>query len=204
MRTLFLALIPVLILVALVAVAPAQTGLVVPGNVDVGEDLEVTDDLEVGDDSNVTGTTTMNHHSSSYLPQRVLIQFSEAASTNKAFPDTIVGMPSRLFFYAPCAGLLYNVYFGIESNGSGWDSLLVDAFAGVGADTSVLDVLPKLTLAEGERTTTLVTRDATMDATMRVLAAGERVEVWAKLYGSSADPPDGLTIWGWFQPNYGN
>ena len=204
MRTLFQALIPVLILVALVAVAVGQTGIVVPGNADIGGDLGVTDDLEVGDDSNTAGTTTMNNHSSSYLPQRALIKFSEAAETNKSFPDTIVGMAKRLFFYAPCDGLLYSVYFGIESNGSGWDSLLVNTFAGVGADTSMMTALPKLTIAEGERTTTLVTRDAVMDATMRVLDAGERVEVWAKLYGSAADPPDGLTVWGWFQPDYGN
>ena len=205
MKTLTKALIPVLMLAALCVVAPGQTGLTVPGDITVGDDATVGDDLQVGDDSNVDGTSTMNKHSSSYLPQRTLVQFSEAASTGKAFPDTIVGMAKRLYFYAPCDGLLYDLYFGMEDNGSGWDSLLVDAFAGVGCDTSMLTTLPMLIPGDGDKSNTSVDgRAAVMSGTMRNVDAGERVELWAKLYGSAADPPDGLTVWGWFQPDYGN
>ena len=205
MKTLTKALIPVLMLVALCVVAHGQTGLTVPGDLVIGDDATVGDDLQVGDDSNVDGTSTMNKHSSSYLPQRTLIMFNESAYGGKAFPDTVCGMPKRLYFYAPCDGLLYDLYFGMEDNGSGWDSLTVDVFAGVGCDTSMLDVLPMLTPAAGAKSNTETSgRAATMDATMRNLDAGERVEVWAMTYGTCTDGPTGLMVFGWFQPDYGN
>ena len=205
MRTLSKALIPVLMLVALCVAAWGQSGLSIPGDLAVTDDATIGDNMQVGGDSNVDGTSTMNKHSSSYLPQRTLVEFSEAASTGKAFPDTIVGMEKRLYFYAPCDGMVYDFYFGMEDAGSGWDSLKVDAFAGVGCDTSMLDTLPMLIPGDGDKSnTTIDGRAAVMSATMRNLDKGERVELWAKLYGSSADPPDGLTVWGWFQPDYGN
>lgn len=188
-----------------VGICYAQSGLSVPGDLGVTDDITIGDDLTVGDDATMSGTTSLNHHSSSYLPQRTLIMFNEALSTGKAFPDTICGMASRLFFYAPCDGLLYDVYFGVEAIGSGWDSLLVDVFAGVSTDTSVFTVLPQMTPAAGtEAETGTSGRAAQMSATMRELDAGERVEVWALIYGSCADGPTGLTVYGWFQPDYGN
>ena len=185
MKTLTKALIPVLMLAALCVVAHGQTGLSVPGDIVVGDDATIGDDLDVDGDSNVDGTSTMNKHSSSYLPQRVLIQFSESAYGGKAFPDTICGMPKQLFCIAPCDGLFYDFYFGMEDNGSGWDSLLVDGFVGVGCDTSMLDVLPMLIPADGAKASSATSgRQAVMDATMRNVDAGERVEVWAMTYGT--------------------
>ena len=205
MRTLSKALIPVLMLVALCGLVFAQTGLSVPGDITVGDDATIGDDLQVGDDSNVDGTSTMNKHSSSYLPQRTLIGFSESAYGGKAFPDTMCGMPKRLFCIAPCDGLLYSFYFGMEDNGSGWDSLTVDVFAGVGCDTSMLTTLPMLTPAAGSKASSATSgRAAVMDATMRNVDAGERMEVWAMTYGTCTDGPTGLMVFGWFQPDYGN
>ena len=205
MKTLTKALIPVLMLAALCVVASGQTGLSIPGDLTVGDDATVGDDLQVGDDSNVDGTSTTNKHSSSYLPQRTLIQFSESAYGGKAFPDTMCGMPKRLFYIAPCDGLLYDLYFGMEGNGSGWDSLTVDVFAGVGCDTSMLTTLPMLTPAAGSKASSATSgRAAVMDATMRNVDAGERVEIWAMTYGTCTDGPTGLMVFGWFQPDYGN
>ena len=205
MKHLSKALIPVLMLVALCVAAHAQSGLSIPGDLAVTDDISVGDDLDVGDDSNVSGTSTMNKHSSSYLPQRTLVMFSESSYGGKASPDTICGMPKRLFFVAPCDGLLYDLYFGMEGHGSGWDSLKVDVFAGVGCDTSMLDTLPMLTPAAGSKSSSATTgRAAVMDATMRNVDAGERIEVWAKTYGTCTDGPTGLMVFGWFQPDYGN
>ena len=205
MKTLTKALIPVLMLVALCVVAQAQSGLSVPGDLQVGDDATIGDNLQTDGDSNVDGTSTMNKHSSSYLPQRVLIKFSESAYGAKAFPDTVCGMPKRLFCIAPTDGLLHSFYFGMEDNGSGWDSLKVDVFAGVGADTSMLDVLPMLIPADGSKANSATSgRAAVMDATFRNVDAGERMEVWAMTYGNCADGPTGLMVFGWFQPDYGN
>ena len=205
MKTLTKALIPVLMLVALCVVAWGQSGLSVPGNAAVGDDLTVGDDLQVDDDSNVDGTSTLNKHSSSYLPQRMPVIFSESAYGAKAFPDTVCGMPKRLFYIAPCDGLFSDFYFGMEDNGSLWDSLTVDAFVGVGCDTSMLDVLPMLTPAAGSKANSATSgRAAVMSATMRNVDAGERIEVWAMTYGNCADGPTGLMVFGWFQPDYGN
>lgn len=205
MRTLSKALIPVLMLVALCGLAHGQSGLSIPGDLAVTDDITVGDDLSVGDDSDVSGTSTMNKHSSSYLPQRVLVQFSESAYGGKAFPDTVCGMPKRLFCIAPCDGLLFDFYFGMEDNGSGWDSLKVDVFAGVGCDTSMLTTLPMLTPAAGAKASTATTgRAAVMSSTMRNVDAGERMEVWAMTYGTCTDGPTGLMVFGWFQPDYGN
>jgi len=185
--------------------AYAQTGLVVPGDLDIGDDLGVSDNLQVHGDTNTDGLTTMSHHSSSYLPQRTLITFSEAAFGGKAFPDTICGMSKRIYFIAPCAGLIYDVYFGIAGIGSGWDSLKVDVWAGVGADTSVFTTVPMLTPADGaDADTKNAGRSAVMSSTMRIVASGERVEVSAATYGSCVDGPTGLFVYAWFQPNYGN
>ena len=205
MKTLTKALIPVLMLVALCGVAQAQSGLSIPGDLAVTDDATIGDDLSVGDDSDVSGTSTMNKHSSSYLPQRTLVIFSESSYGGKAFPDTVCGMPKRLFYIAPCDGLLFDFYFGMEDNGSGWDSLKVDVFAGVGADTSMLTTLPMLIPADGpEAETKTAGRAAVMSTTMRNVDAGERIEVWAMTYGTCTDGPTGLMVFGWFQPDYGN
>lgn len=188
-----------------VGLAYAQSGLSIPGDLAVTDDATVGDNLDVDGDSNVDGTSTMSHHSSSYLPQRTLIVFSEAAYGGKAFPDTVCGMPKRLFFIAPCDGLLYDMFFGVEAIGSGWDSLLVDVFAGAGADTSMLDTLPMLIPGDGTESSSKIDgRAAVMDAAMRNVDAGERIEVWAMTYGTCTDGPTGLTVYGWFQPDYGN
>jgi len=205
MKTLTKAIIPVLILVALVVVAQGQTSLVVPGNVDIGQDLDVTDDLVVGDDSNVTGTSTMNHHSSSYLPQRYVIDFDESVWTNKVYPDTFVGMPMRTLFYAATAGMIVDVYFAVETAGTGWDSLLLDIRAGAAADSTVLTTMPQITPAVGDKSNTLTEgRQAVVNGTTRNLAVGEHVRIWGLVYGSKADPPTGLKAWVVFQPDYGN
>lgn len=188
-----------------VGMATAQTGLSVPGDITVTDDVTIGDDLAVGDDSSVSGTSTMNKHSSSFLPQRILVWMSEAEYGGKAYGDTICGMPKRLFFTAPCNGLIYDVYFTVDGIGSGWDSLKVDVFAGVGQDTSVFTTVPMLIPADGAKATTQTSgRAAVMSSTMRVVDAGERVEISATTHGTCTDGPTGLFVGGWFQPDYGN
>jgi len=185
--------------------AEAQTGLVVPGDVDIGDDLDVTDDVQVDGDSNCDGTTTLKNHSSSYLPQRFVIPFDESAWTNKAYPDTFVGMTARTLIYAPMDGTVIDFYFAVETAGTGWDSLLLDIKAGASADSTVLDTLPMITPAVGDKSNTLTEgRRAATKAGIRDVAAGEHIRIWGKLYGSSADPPTGLKAWLVFQPDYGN
>ena len=205
MRTLTKALIPVLMLVALCVVAQAQTGLSVPGDLVVGDDATVGDDLQVDDDSNVDGTSTMNKHSSSYLPQRYVIYFDESIWTNKAYPDTFEGVPARTLVCAPTDGMVMDVFFWIETAGADWDSATVDLLAGTNADSSMLTVLPQITPAVGDRSNTLTEgRQAVMSSTMRNVDAGEEIRIWARVYGTKTDPPTGLKVWAVFQPDYGN
>lgn len=188
-----------------VGMATAQTGLVVPGDIDIGDDLDVAGHGEFNGTTNTDGVATLNHHSSSFLPQRALIWMSEAEYGGKAYGDTICGMPKRLFFTAPCNGLIYDVYFTVDGIGSGWDSLKVDVFAGVGADTSVFTTVPMLIPGDGAEATTKTSgRAAVMSSTMRQVDEGERVEISATTYGTCTDGPTGLFVGGWFQPDYGN
>ena len=188
-----------------VGIAYAQSGLSVPGDIAVTDDLIVGDDLTVTDNSQVGGTSTMSHHSSSFLPQRYVIQFDESSWTNKAYPDTYTGMPMRTLIYAPTDGLVYDVYFAVETVGSGWDSLTIDLFAGTSADSTMLTTLPQITTAVGDKSNTLTEgRQAVMSSTMRQVDAGEHIRIWGRVYGSHADPPTGLKAWIVFQPDYGN
>jgi len=183
----------------------AQSGLSVPGDLSVTDDITVGDDLTVGDDSTVSGTSTMNKHSSSYLPQRYVIAFDESSWTNKAYPDTFVGMPMRTLIYAPTDGLIVDIYFAVETAGTGWDSLPLDIRAGDSADSTVLTGLPQMTPAAGDKSNTLLEgRAAVMGSTIAYVDAGEHIRIWGLLYGSSADPPTGLKAWVVFQPDYGN
>lgn len=188
-----------------VGMATAQSGLSVPGDIAAGDDITVADDLTVGDDSVVSGTSTMSHHSSSFLPQRTLVWMSEAEYGGKAYGDTICGMPKRLFFTAPCDGLIYDIYFTVDGIGSGWDSLKVDVFAGVSCDTSVFTTVPMLIPGDGAQAETGTSgRAAVMSVTMREVDAYERVELNATTYGTCTDGPTGLFVGCWFQPDYGN
>ena len=186
-------------------IAYAQSGLSIPGDLSVTDDITAGDDVQVGGNSNVDGTSTMNKHSSSYLPQRTLIWMSEAEYGGKAYGDTICGMPKRLFFTAPCDGLIYDIYFTVDGIGSGWDSLKVDVFAGVSCDTSVFTTVPMLIPGDGAQAETGTSgRAAVMSVTMREVDAYERVELNATTYGTCTDGPTGLFVGCWFQPDYGN
>lgn len=188
-----------------VGMAYAQTGLVVPDDMDIGDDLTVADHSEFDGTTNTDGVATLSHHSSSFLPQRYIVQFDESSWTNKAYPDTFTGMPMRTLIYAPTDGLVYDVYFAVETAGSGWDSLLIDLFAGTSADSTMLTTLPQITPAVGDKSNTLTEgRQAVMSSTMRQVDAGEHIRIWGRVYGSHADPPTGLKAWIVFQPDYGN
>ncbi len=205
MKYLSKALIPVLMLVALCVVAWGQSGLSIPGDLTVTDDITAGDNLSVGGDSDVSGTSTMNKHSSSYLPQRYLLEFDESWATGKAYADTFKGMPARTFWHAATDGMVMDVYFAVETVGADWDSLIVDLFAGANADSSMLTTLPQITPAVGDKSNTLTEgRQAVMSATMRNVDAGEYVRIWGRVYGTKTNPPTGLKVWVVFQPDYGN
>ena len=188
-----------------VGIATAQTGLVVPGDTDLGDDLSVAEHAEFNGTTNTDGVATLSHHSSSFLPQRYVIEFDESVQTNKTYPDTFTGMAARTCFCPQTDGLVYNVSFWIESAGSGYDSLLIDLLSGTSADSSMMTTLPKITPAVGDKSNTLTEgRQAVMSSTMRQVDAGELIRIWGRVYGSHADPPTGLKVSITFQPDYGN
>lgn len=192
-----------LVAAGIVVARAAPSSLVVPG------DLTVTDDVSVGDLMNVGTTlsagTSMNapDYTCPTIKQGIVFEWDEAAAQGKAYPDTICGVEKMPFFYAPVEGEIGDVFFCMNGNGSGWDSLTVTCYAGVGCDTTVFYKRPKLTSADSDLSvTTKNGRASVIEGGISSLEKGELVMLSAALDGSKADPPNGLKVWLLFYPQY--
>jgi hypothetical protein len=185
--------------------ACGASSLVVPGNATVSGNVLAGSNVSA---LNVTASSliSMPDFSCPAIRQPMLIQWSRGqVAPDKVLtpPDTVGYVPPQLYFYAPVAGEIGDVFFGIEDAGSGWDSLTVNVLAGATGDSTVLYTKPMLTPADGDAAVTLVDgRSAETLGGIRVVEVGERVQLTAEMFGAKGDPPTGLVVWLVFYPNY--
>ena len=203
MRALAVALAALLVVAAIVA---ASSNIISDGTITAAGDITSGDDMIVPDDLSVGGTATFDHYSCAYIVQDMVTMWDLEAGTGKADGDTFFLVTTRPFWVAPVAGTIESIYMLMEAEGSGWDSLVVDVYAGDSADSAVCGKTPKLTPAAGALSTTLKTgRNATMNGTISAtVEAGEVFQLHVETFGSKGDEPVGLKVLMRLRPDYGN
>lgn len=179
--------------------------------VTIPDDINIVDDGQVGGNWSVDGALSAGTQisASTYsiptILQWMVFPFDESANGGVAYPDTFINIVKAHCFVAPCDGSIVDVITYIRGDGdAAWDSLTVDVFVGVGADTSCLTTLPGLFVAQGDKATSkeVAARDAVTDPTTRDIETGEIVELSARTYGTVSGPPTGLKVWVIFKPDH--
>ena len=205
------ALVALLALPALAETLTASDDLNVVDDATVGGNLATSGNASIGGNISTTGSASISGQVSAAtfsiptIKQWMPFEFDESLHSGKAYPDTMVNVEKRPVFIAPVAGSIVGVITLIHGDGdAAWDSLTVDVLAGVGADTSCLSTLPKLTAAQGDRACSEDGdgRAAVTNPSTRDVAAGELVELSARCYGTVTGPPVGLKVWVIFAPDH--
>ena len=188
--------------------AKAADSFGMPGDLTVGDDLTVSGDAVVDLKLSVGDTASFLFYNCADILQQYVIQWDESAQTGKAYPDTFLGNMTARVLYAPrVPGRIAYVDLFVDTAGAGWDSLKVDILGGADGDTTVFTedwTQPMLIPGDGDKALSWIDgRSGTLDATHRVIDAGEIIYIDAELYGDNkASPPSGVIVWLYYQPDY--